>query len=129
MKTTCSDETRWALLADMRHYRTNAEWCRAHGVSKNIVSDALSGKSMSPERENILRRALGIGEITRLSVVIHHDEKIVKRPGYGKPRFYAEFKIRVPRESAPLIEAMIEDAGVESFSQLWHKQNPGYNTR
>ena len=60
MKTTCSDETRWALLADMRHYHTNAEWCRAHGVSKNIVSDALNRKSMSPERENILRRALGI---------------------------------------------------------------------
>lgn len=129
MKTICSDETRRALLDDLRFFRTDAEWCRWAGVTKNIVSDAKIGKSMSVERENILRRALRLPEIQRTSVTIHHDERVVKRPGYGKPRFYAEFKVRVPKDIAPVIEAMIEDAEVESFSQLWHKQNPGYNTR
>lgn len=124
-RTLCSDDTRRHLLAALRGFRTDAEWCREVGVSQNIVSDAKNFKSMSPERENVLRRKLGLDDIVRQTAVIHHDERITKKPGFARrQRNYVEFKVRVPADCAPVVEAMIEDAAAESFSQLWRKQNP-----
>lgn len=124
--TTVDDSTRRALLAalaDRRHYawaRANRPdgWSAARFAA--LVSNVMLRKSVSEEKENILRGVLGLEPVYRTSVVLRSTERVVAKPGYGRPRGYDEFKIRVGHAEADEIRRRLADGGWPSFSAWWH---------
>lgn len=117
--TICAASTREALRVALRTSPSNAAWARAHGVPPVTVSDCLRRKAMSVRRENTLRVALGLPVIDREQVTISSEERVVRKPGYGPRRSYAERKIRIPPAEAEQIDHALYLLGFDSFSAWW----------
>ncbi len=93
-----------------------SEWARENGVSSSAVNDLLRGATMSAERVNPIRMALGLVEVEERIVVINSGQRIVAAPGYGKRR-NPEFRFHCTQSEAQAISEAIESMGFSSFSE------------
>ncbi len=93
-----------------------SEWARKNGVSSSAVNDLLRGATMSAERVNPIRAALGLSEVEERFVVINSGQRIVAAPGYGKRR-NPEFRLYCTPAEARAISEAIESMGFDSFSE------------
>jgi hypothetical protein len=125
--TTCDDSTRRALIEAIGDY-SQASWAKRNCPPDMkqpsftaLVNNVLLRKGVSEHRENLLRAILGLEPVARTPVILRSTERVVKRPGYGKPRGYVEFKIRVSPEEAEEIRRAYTYLGYRSFSEWWNR--------
>jgi hypothetical protein len=95
-------------------------------LSATLISGALAGKSTSRHMENRLRAALGLEPLENDAlVVLHHDERVTKKPGFGvqgKHSHYVVRALRLPVEDARLLDEVVGRAGFRSFSEFWNER-------
>lgn len=109
-------------------------WANQNNISRIDVSDCLTpGKSISIERENKLRRALGLEDRAGEYKYVASDEWVVKKPGHGKHhrRTYrtAQRAVRYTPEEAAQIDALVDEMGYASFSEMMLVELPPMRLR
>ena len=102
---------------------SHSEWARQNNVPRVDVSDCLApGKSFSIERENQIRRVLGLEDRVGEYRYVASDERVVKKPGHGKhhdrTKRTAQRAVRYTPEEAKIVDEIVEEFGYDSFSDM-----------
>ena len=88
------------------------------GTTPIAVSDAVRGRPVSHERENVLRAGMGLEPLLPERVVIITDaQRIVAAPGHGKRRPYSKrLSVYVTAENEESVAAFIAATGAGTFN-------------
>jgi len=124
MRIACK-ETRDALAMSIaKSTLSQTQWANLNGIKASTISDILYENSISAQRENKVRRAVGLDEIkfdyATVRFEIGREQVVVRRVPRG-PRGVFTRQIRCTPEERDLIDAVVARAGCRSFNEWFRK--------